>query len=323
MPVDFPEGEWTRVLLTFTADAGLYNDVPDKCGSNNPGWNPGGDPWDRTASVYLVEDDCVDTGATCFGRLGNVELLRTITPFGTDDKRPPEGRGSGVVPARTWTFDITPLVPLLEGRKYIGVFIGVFVSAGWDTYVRFDFSERADEASPEPPADGVAKVFFHDGGNLAQSFPVTIPASATQVKARVFTTGHGGNQFCDGGSRNGLSCAGGCPGGSCQNCDEFCHRENQILINDVVRWSQVPWRDDCSPGSIFACQSWNACGWPSCTFSRAGWCPGYIACHKSGTCDQDIDFTQWLTPGATHQLRYNIPVLNGSWTKSVIVYWYE
>ena len=117
---------------------------------------------------------------------------------------------------------------------------------------------------------------YVQGGAPLPVKQVTIPPTATQVKMRVFTTGHGGTLFCDGGSNNGASCTASsqCPGGSCQNCDEFCHRTNRILKNGAPIWSVVPFRTDCSPGSVFACQAWNACGWPSCTFSRAGWCPG-------------------------------------------------
>jgi hypothetical protein len=154
---------------------------------------------------------------------------------------------------------------------------------------------------------------------------VTIPSGAQQVMGRFFVTGHGGTLFCDGGSRNGLSCGSSadCPGGTCQNCDEFCHREHLVKVDGQTAWQFTPWRSDCSPGSLLACQSWNACGWPSCTFSRAGWCPGYIACHQNPPCDQDRDLTLWLTPGGSHGLTWEVPIVNGSWGASLVVYWYN
>ena len=151
--------------------------------------------------------------------------------------------------------------------------------------VEFEFSERPDETSPKPPADGIQTVFFRGGGGeILTPNSLNVPATAQQVYGRFFITGHGGSSFCDGGFDNGLSCAGGCPGGSCQNCDEFCQRDHEIKIDGAAAWRVTPWRDDCSPLSATDCQNWNACGWPSCTFSRAGWCPGYIACHSSGLC---------------------------------------
>ena len=63
---------------------------------------------------------------------------------------------------------------------------------------------------------------------------------------------------------------------------------------------------------------------PSCTFSRAGWCPGYLACHSSDpSCDQDIDLTHKMTAGMINDVSWEIPIVNGSWDKSLMVYWYD
>ncbi len=152
---------------------------------------------------------------------------------------------------------------------------------------------------------------------------VSVPATATDVKARVFTTGHGGSLFCDGGTNDAQSCTSSadCPGGVCNPCDEFCHRTNQLRAGGVPFWEVVPWRTDCNaaPG----CSTWNACGFPSCTFPRAGWCPGYIACHQNPPCDQDIDVTGDLLPGGVYDLDYIVTPQNGSWSVSVVLYWYE
>ena len=61
----------------------------------------------------------------------------------------------------------------------------------------------------------------------------------------------------------------------------------------------------------------------SCTFPRAGWCPGYIACHHNAPCDNDIDVTGSLIPGGSYDIDYTITPKNGSWPVSVVVYWYE
>ena len=309
VPVTFPEGDWTRVTLTFTVESRLCDDVPDKCGMNNPGWNPCGDPWDRTASVSLVLDDCVEQGARCFARQGNLELLRAVTPFGTD-AAPPDG--SGFVPPRVWSFDITPYASLLTGSRYLSAFIGVWVSPGWYVTTDFEFTEDPAQASPKPPADGVIAAWFRDGDNSTTPVPVTIPANATSVVARVFTTGHGGNT-------DPAECA--C---APNPCDEFCRKVVTINVNGTPRWGTIPWRTDCSPPGN-PCFNWNACGYPSCTYPRSGWCPGYIACHEDPPCDQDIPMTSAFTPGATHDFLFDVRLLTAgaSWTNSVAIYWYE
>ncbi len=325
VPATFPDpgsDSWVRVLVTWTIESRLCSPptVPDKCGSTNPGgYNPCGDPWDRTAHLFLVLDNCVNTpGANCITPQ-NLELMRVITPFGTDAPPP---SGTGVVPPRVLTFDVTPYTPLLTGTRYVGTDIVHFVQAGWHVTVEFEFSKRPDEVSLKPPADGIQIVGF--GGAPLPVHPVTIPPAATQVMARVFTSGHGGSLYCDGGSNNGGTCTGSaqCPGGTCQACDEFCHRENRILVNGAPVWTWIPFRTDCSPPGN-TCRNWNACGFPSCTFSRAGWCPGYIACHKNPPCDQDINLTTFLPPGSTSDLSYDVLVQRGYWPISLVIYWYE
>jgi hypothetical protein len=288
--------------------------APDKCGDQNPGWNPCGDPWDRTASVYLVLNDCIDGGGNCYGQRGNLELIRTVTPFGTDAP-PPDG--TGVVGPAVWTFDVTPYARLLSGTKYVGAFIGVWVSPGWYVKTEFHFSEDPAEASPKPPADGVIPVWFRDGGNDATPTEVTIPIEATDVKARLFTTGHGG-------------VTSGCDCGSGRPCDEFCSKWVWVTVDGVIRQKIFPWRTDCSPLGEFqcgsgTCQEWNACGCPSCTYNRAGWCPGFIACHHDEPCDQDLDASYWFTLGATHDVLVQVPQMTSgaTWANSLAVYWYE
>jgi hypothetical protein len=324
VPVDFPEGDWKRVLVTYTLDSRLCEPpaqgTTNRCGEDpaQGGWNPCGDPWDRLAHLFLVLDDCIATGGSCITQ-DNLELMRAITPFGTDAP-PPDGRG--IVPPRVLTFDVTPYAPLLAGTRHVGVEIVNFTQAGWHVSVDFEFSERLDEASFKPPAAGIQVVGF--GGAPLPVRSVSIPPSATSVFARVFTTGHGGTPFCDGGSNNGGACTPGgadCPGGVCNPCDEFCHRTNRVLRNGSPIFSFTPFRTDCSPPGT-PCFNWNSCGFPSCTFSRAGWCPGYIACHRNPPCDQDIGFTGALAPGGTYNISYDVLVQRGSWPVSLVVYWY-
>ena len=44
---------------------------------------------------------------------------------------------------------------------------------------------------------------------------------------------------------------------------------------------------------------------------------------QDAPCDQDLDATSWFPPGGTYDVDYTFPVLNGSWSKSLLLYWYE
>jgi hypothetical protein len=290
--------------------------------NGNPAYNPCGDPWDRLGQVFLVLDGCIAGGGSCITPT-NLELLRVVTPFGTDAEPP---NGTGFVPPRVYRMDVTPFTPLLMGDRYVGVEIVHFVQKGWWVTVDFTFSERPNQASPKPPADGIEIVGL--GSAPLPVHTVSVPLEATEVKARIFTSGHGGGPpyFCDGGSNNGQQCtpgAGQCPGGGCANCDEFCHRTNRLRVGGSPVWSVIPWRDDCTLPPANPCYEWNACGTVSCTFPRAGWCPGYVACHHNAPCDNDIDLTGQLPPGASYDLDYVVEPQNGYWPVSVVLYWYE
>lgn len=324
VPTDFPAGDWVRVEIDFTMDSKLCTPPAGgnvtKCGSGNPcvsppcngGYNTCGDPWDRAAHLFLVLDDCVSQGHACMNH-DNIELMRAVTPFGTDAPSPD---GTGVVPPRKLTMDITPYAPLLIGQqRYIGAHIGHFVQSGWWVTTEFRLSKRPEEASPKPPADGIAPVFFHSSSAVsAGPFSVTIPGQAMMVVGRLFITGHGGEAD--------PTCGG--------PADEFCQRQNRIRVDGSAAWTDIPWRDCCYPrGSINCpdCADWNACGFPSCTFDRAGWCPGEIACHDNldEGCDQDLFLTDDLTPGSSHDIMYDVINANpaGSWSRSLAVYWYD
>lgn len=323
VPGQFPEGDWTSVEVTFTMESRLCEPPADgnvtRCGSGNPcpeppcngGYNTCGDPWDRTAHLFLVLDDCIEGGQGCMNH-DNIELIRAVTPFGTDANEPD---GRGIVPPRALTLDITPFVPLLAGQdRYIGAHIGHFTQGGWWVSSDFRFSKRPEDTSPKKPADGIQPVFFHSSGaGLTGPFPVDVPAEAEQVIGRLFITGHGGN--------SDPACG--------QPADEFCQRTNRILVDSSVAWEDIPWRDCCYPRGTepicSGCSDWNSCGYPSCTYNRSGWCPGEIACHDNldEGCDQDLPMTAAISPGVPHDVEYEVLNVNGSWSRSFVVYWYE
>jgi hypothetical protein len=288
VPFEFPEGDWVRIELTYT----VYSNALLDTGCVWP--DGGGDIFDRAATVFLVEDEtCLDEGR-CFGRQGNLELLRVVTPFGTNDATGP----------RTWTFDVTPFASLLRGTKWLGSNITTWDPNGWYSDVSIRFVKDPAQASPKAPAHGVVPVFYHDGGQIADTVSVTVPPTAQKVWVRLFTTGHGAEPP--------------------SNCDEFCQKTNRILVDGQEVWAEIPWRTDCSPAGN-SCSNWNACGFPSCTFPRSGWCPGYVACHHNDPCDQDLDLSDALAPGGTHDVGFEVMDMTPGaiWTKSLVVYWYE
>ena len=329
VPAEFPPGDWTSVMLRVTLESRLCRNgqegTTNKCGTGNAcvsppcngGYNPCGDPWDRLAQFFLVLDDCIETGGSCITP-NNLELMRAVTPFGTDAELP---EGSSNIDPRVLELDVTPFLSLLSGERYVGGEIGHYVQKGHWITLDFRFSKNREYTSPEPPADGIEIVGY---GNAPLPIrEITVPATATEVKARVFTTGHGGSTYCDGGTNNAQPCTGNsqCPGGVCNPCDEFCHRTNMLRLDGAPIWQVIPYRTDCSPGP--ACYTWNACGYPSCTYPRAGWCPGYIACHHNAPCDNDIDLTSQIPPGGTYEFDYDVTPRNGNWPVSVVLYWYE
>jgi len=302
IPIDFPKGNWVNIQMRLTVESMA---TAGRC--TYP--NPTGDIFDRSASVFLILDESCLAGFRCMGSDNQIELMKAITPFGTDDRTGP----------RVLTMDVTPFAPLLSGTKYIGVWVDTFDPNGW--YATVDFTLTADplQASVKPPAAGIIPLFFKQGVSRASQptidpITVTIPATANQVLMRLYATGHGSvvQPPCN------------------QPADEFCRRNNRILVDGNSIWEHIVWRTDCNPQPE-TCRAWNACGYPSCTFPRAGWCPGYIACHDNADqCDQDIDVTDFFPAGETHDVLYEIQEIGmpGSgnlpnWNYSLVLYWYE
>jgi len=307
VPFSFPQGDWVKIEATLTLDSRATVNNP----SSDCVWpNSTGDIFDRLFSVFLVEDDtCLDLGR-CWGNGDQLELIHGVTPFGTDSMST-----SPRVPESVFTVDITPFRALLVGRKHIGVNVNTWDGKGWWAKLDLHFSEVPADASPKPPADGIQLIHFSAGSPTSTDRSVTIPATATDVRMRLWVSGHGGATVAD------------CPG---LPADEFCARWSNVLVDDASVWRFQPWRTDCSPlgqgnCSPGSCRDWNACGCPSCTFDRSAWCPGLLTCHENEPCDQDIDANAWLPPGETHDFRYEVenPSAGSWWSFSSVLYWYE
>jgi hypothetical protein len=223
----FPaEGTYERITLTLTLAC------PDgKC-----------DPWDRAGTVGIVAD-AGDAGADDDVV---IEIARFMTPYGVGG---------------TWTYDLTPLRPLLRGTKTLRGFVDTWVGPGsrygngWALTTSFAFTGGTPEREPVAVipvwqhAVDASVVVGDPEKPLARSLPdrtITLPRAASALSVRTIVTGHGQ--------------------GNAGNCAEFCRLAHTATIAGEAH-ARTPWRSDCRQTAVAGQQgTW--------TLSRAGWCPG-------------------------------------------------
>ena len=211
-----------------------------------------------------------------------VEIMRHITPYRV-------GMCEYV--------DITPLAPLLTGRRtlvsWIDTWVGPGHSDGEGWRITWDFVFYPGEDRTPDEVVNIWGLRSIEVGNLEpgrtvddQIEPVAlaIPADATRVEARLITTGHA---F-----------------GNALNCAEFCVMRQDLWLNGERR-SVVPWRTDCEHNPVNDQQgTW--------LYDRNGWCPGAI------TIGDIVDITDMVTPGDTAELDFDIRLGDGSESENTI-----
>ena len=215
--VDFPE----KLFLYESIQLTIRLECP----------SPACDAWDRRGAIYLQQED---------GE--KVELARFMTPYGI-----------GV----TWRFDLTPLAPILVGKKTVEVEIDTWVGpghsqgAGW--LVTADVAMKGGRPTEYPvaviPVIQPQNVGVGDPSQDPRRFfsrPLGIK-SFSSAKLVALVTGHGQ--------------------GNTENCAEFCAKNHSFTVDGVLQQRRV-WRDNCSRTVTDRPQrgTW--------TLSRAGWCPG-------------------------------------------------
>lgn len=253
----------------------------------------GGDAYDRTGSVFLIplekERSFLDglkkgigelpifqarNGKSYQGMTASenysplVEILRFFTPFGIG-----QFNSKVAVYGQHWedsTFykqEITDLLPLLQGERWIGVFIGNYDKGGHCVSLNLKYYPGSKEISQKPAKKywsmplfntlNVMEMAGQEYGTLfdkdSLSTAITIPKGVKNIRLRYITTGHGG---WDGG-------------------DEYNQKMNTILLDGKVLFQFTPWRCDCGTYRKFNPASgnfWN--GITSSDGSRSGWCPG-------------------------------------------------
>jgi hypothetical protein len=255
----------------------------------------GGDAYDRTGSVFIIPQDKeksfldglrngiqsipafpAKNGKSYQGVVSTeqfsplVEIMRFFTPFGIgqfNDKVTVYGQHWE--DSTYYKQEVSELLPLLQGERWIGVFIGNYDKGGHRVSLKLKYYPGSKEVSEQPkkkywviPLFNTLNVMEMAGQEYGTMFgsdtlkvEATIPESVKNIRMRYITTGHGG---WDGG-------------------DEYNQKMNTILLDGNVLFQFTPWRCDCATYRKFNPASgnfWN--GITSSDGSRSGWCPGTL-----------------------------------------------
>ena len=190
-----------------------------------------------------------------------------------------------------YKMEVSELRDRLRGDVLIGAFIGNYDKGGHRISLDLLAYPGENKWSKKPlkqhsiPLFNTCNVLEMSGQNYGRLFATDtlevefeLPESATNVRLRYISTGHGG----------------------WDNGDEFNPKENAIFIDGIKTFTHTPWRCDCA---TFRDQNpvsgnfWN--GVSSSDYSRSGWCPG--------TATNPVYFDlSGLKPGK-HTLRIAIP----------------
>lgn len=252
-----------------------------------------GDAYDRTGSVFIIPRDKeksfldglkngIKTLPAFLSKNGKsyqgvvatedfipiVEIMRFFTSFGVGQfNEKVTVVGQHWEDSTLYKQEVTELLPLLQGERWIGVYIGNYDKGGHHVSLRLKYYPGSMEVSDEPakkywtsPLFNTLNVMEMSGqeygtmfGDDSLNVEVTIPDSVKNIRMRYITTGHGG---WDGG-------------------DEFNQKMNTILLDRKVLFQFTPWRCDCATFRKYNPASgnfWN--GTSSSDYSRSGWCPG-------------------------------------------------
>lgn len=278
-----------------------------------------GDAYDRTGTVFLIPQDKeksfldgLKNGVSSLpafqarnGKLYQgvvadddysplVEIMRFFTSFGIgqfNDKV--KVFGQQWEDSTLYKQEVTELLPLLQGERWIGVFIGNYDKGGHRVSLKLKYYPGSMELSEKPakrywsmPLFNTLNVMEMSGQEYGTMFEndslnveFEVPEGVKNVQIRYITTGHGG-------------WGGG---------DEFNQKMNTVLLDGKVLFQFTPWRSDCATFRQYNPASgnfWN--GVTSSDYSRSGWCPG--------TATNPVFYpVSKLTPGK-HQMKVAIPL---------------
>lgn len=252
-----------------------------------------GDAYDRTGSVFVIPEDKEQSfldglrngtaslpifqakngksyqGVVATDRFSPlVEIMRFFTSFGIgqfNDKVTVYGQQWE--DSTLFKQDVSELLPVLQGERWIGVFIGNYDKGGHKASLKLKYYPGSMEISEKPakkywimPLFNTLNVKEMSGQEYGTMFEndslkvdFEVPSGVKIIQIRYITTGHGG-------------WGGG---------DEFNQKMNTVLLDGNVLFQFTPWRSDCATFRKYNPASgnfWN--GVTSSDYSRSGWCPG-------------------------------------------------
>ncbi|HKK87523.1 MAG TPA: peptide-N-glycosidase F-related protein, partial [Saprospiraceae bacterium] len=165
------------------------------------------------------------------------ELGRYITPYGI---------GIDLGEGWTWIFDVTDYLPVLKGNKRL-------TAGNWQEWLDLKF--LFIEGTPTREVKRIQNV--HSGryeyrssdaaNENLENKKMGFLEDSEMAKLKVRNSGHG---F-----------------GGNLNCAEFCPRNNRIMVDGQMAYSQYFWRDDCGLNPLKG----QGGTW---VYNRSNWCPG-------------------------------------------------
>jgi len=278
-----------------------------------------GDAYDRTGSVFMIPTDKEQSfldglkngvkalpategkdGKTYRGIVASekfqplVEIMRFFTSFGIGQfNEKSKVYGQHWEDSTLYKQEVTDLLPVLQGERWIGVFIGNYDKGGHKVSLKLKYYPGSMEVTDKPskrywvaPLFNTLNVMEMSGQEYGTIFErdslkvdVDVPSGLKNIQFRYITTGHGG---WDGG-------------------DEFNQKTNTILLDNQILFQYTPWRSDCATFRKYNPSSgnfWN--GTTSSDYSRSGWCPG--------TATSPVYFPLTNLKAGIHQIKVAIPI---------------
>ena len=189
------------------------------------------------------------------------EIMRYITPY---------GNGLSLGTGFNWVIDISDFEPLLHDTVFINAPNGQEALE-----LTFDFIKGV------PSRDVVRLEKIYDVfANYNKNFELRVPPKQVQLtnddkmaRLKIIQTGHAMNEY--------------------DGCAEFCRKQAFVRINDVQRYDNFIWRDDCGRNPVIQPYgTWN--------LKRSNWCPGAEVRYYN------YELTSYITPGETATIDYDM-----------------
>ncbi|OIQ36721.1 MAG: hypothetical protein BM555_02135 [Crocinitomix sp. MedPE-SWsnd] len=228
----------------------------------------------KTDSVFHADDvtipnDSISYYEEPFEIIDPYEIGRFITPYGINFDLGPNGF--------TYVYDISDYEQFLMGDVDF---------AAHNTQELIDVKFKFIKGTPPREVIKVEKIWGNHGSHSYADLDndVKLPAkdidldpagSMFKVRSRITGHGHNGSNNC-------------CEWGNGQG------REHEFLVDGTLRHSWEIWQStECGDNPNIS----QGGTWP---YAREGWCPGDIVE------DHEFDITEWVTPGTTASLDYDI-----------------